>query len=400
MQWTFVRSAVLLTTATVLVAGCGWAQYRAGPEGTGSNAVESTLTRENVPQLAPAWSRQVGWTDPDLEGSDLLDTYSPLARSGNDLAVASYGGSVVLDATTGAVRATIAHSSSFPSRDRSVAIADGRVVITGNLSSTPAGGYSVHDLATGSLIRQVGGCNAGPSAPVISAGRIFFSSVACVGTHETSVSSRRLDDGSGTWGVWSWGGTPAFAPAVAGGLVYFREFRPGQYDTRLAAFDAETGERRWATPVASSCGPTAPAVSGGRVYASGETFDAATGAKLWSWPTCAASHLVTVTASTLFVPYRSATGANRLQAVDARTGAALWSVPWPVNLADLPSLPAAANGLLFAADGNKLVARDAFDGDVLWRSPAITGTFSDPIVSDGMVYAMAGDGAVHAYALP
>jgi outer membrane protein assembly factor BamB len=131
----------------------------------------------------------------------------------------------------------------------------------------------------------------------------------------------------------------------------------------------------------------------------GATFNAKTGTKLWDWPTCAASSVVTVTPDTLYVPYRSSTEASQLQAVDAATGAARWSIPWNQNVSALPSIPAAANGLLFAAGGNKLVVRDASNGAVLWRSPAIAGTFSDPIVSDGMVYAMASDGAAHAYAL-
>jgi outer membrane protein assembly factor BamB len=86
--------------------------------------------------------------------------------------------------------------------------------------------------------------------------------------------------------------------------------------------------------------------------------------------------------------------------VDAATGAVRWSVAWGRNADDQPALPAAANRLLFAADGNSLVAHDATNGRRVWRSPRIAAaTFDDPIVTDGMVYAMATDGAVHAYRL-
>ncbi len=395
-----MRGGALVLAASLLAAGCGWSQYRAGPAGTGFNAVESTLTRSNVSQLAPVWSRQVGWTEPTRNAGTYFgaDSLSPLARSGNDLAVASPGGSVILDATTGVVRVPIQHSPAVPNDDQSAAIADGRVVLSGGGNSTPAGKVSVHDLATGASMWEGGGCDFRPSAPVVSDGRFLSVAEGCVGTHDTTLRSRRLDDPSATWGSSSCCG-PAFAPAVAGGVVYVRQQQPGAFDLRLAALDAATGAFRWGAPLSTACQPTAPMVSGGRVYTGGETFDASTGAKLWTWPTCAASSVVTVTPVTLYIPYRSTSGASRLQAVDAATGAAQWSIPWNVNVFALPSIPAAANGLLFAAGGNKLVARDASNGAVLWRSPAITGTFSDPIVSDGTLYAMATDGAVHAYAL-
>src|SRR5262245_5434304 len=102
---------VVLLVATVVVAGCGGAQSRDGPAGPGYNAVESTLTVDNVSELAPAWSRPVGWVAADGGAAySGVDGLSPLARSGNDLAVASLGGSVVLDATTGALRVRIRHS--------------------------------------------------------------------------------------------------------------------------------------------------------------------------------------------------------------------------------------------------------------------------------------------------
>jgi outer membrane protein assembly factor BamB len=257
---------------------------------------------------------------------------------------------------------------------------------------------SVHDLATGAEQWNSGGCDVHPSAPVVTGGRLFYASRACVGAHETSLRSVVLADRSGLWGA-STCCEPNFAPAVANSTVYFLEQLPPS-SRRLVALDAETGAERWGTPMTSTCLPTAPTVSGGRVYAQGTTFDASTGSKLWDWPTCAASSVVTVTPKSLFVPYRSSTGASRLQAVDPATGAVQWAIPWNENVHKLPSIPAAANGLLFAAGGNKLIARDASNGAVLWRSPEITGTFSDPIVSDGMVFAMASDGAVHAYALP
>jgi outer membrane protein assembly factor BamB len=389
-------------TATVLVAGCGWAQYRAGPAGTGFNAVESTLSRDNVARLAPAWSRQVGWIEPSRYSGVYagVDSLSPLARSGSDLAVASPGGSVVLNATTGALRVPIQHSPASPNNDQSVAIADGRIVLSGGGTSTPAGKFSVHDLASGASIWEGGGCDFGPSAPVVSGGRFYSVSVACVGTHPVILGSRRLDDLSVSWSAYSCCDSAA-APAVAGDTAYFQEIQPPSYQRQLAALDSATGAVRWTVPLDPiQCGDTGQVVSEGRLYVRGKTFDATTGTKLWDWPTCAASSVVTVTPDTLYVPYRSSTGASRLQAVDAATGAARWSIPWNENVSTLPSIPAAANGLLFAAGGDKLVARDASNGAVLWRSPAITGTFSDPIVSDGMIFAMASDGAVHAYALP
>ena len=397
------RSAALVLSAVLLAAGCGWSQYRAGPEGTGFNALESTLTRDNVAQLAPAWSRPVGWIEPSRGFPYAgVDGLSPLARSGSDLAVASLGGSVVLDATTGALRVPIQHSFSVPNDDQSVAIGDGRVVLSGG----GTGSTQREGLHPRPRDRCRGGGRWRLRVPPVGSGHLRRSPVLREPELRGDTRDvRELRRSCRTRSTKQPGGAhrPAASPTSR------RRSRAAASTScsgsrniprRLAALDATTGAVRWGTPITPPCPLTAPTVSGGRVYTSGETFDAATGAKLWSWPTCAASSVVTVTPSTLYMPYRSAAGASRLQAVDARTGAAQWSIPWNVNLFDLPSIPAAANGLLFAAGGNKLIARDASNGAVLWRSPAITGTFSDPIVSDGMVFAMADDGAVHAYALP
>jgi serine/threonine-protein kinase len=391
------RGAVLVLAAALLTSGCGWAQYRAGPEGTGYNALESTLTRDNVSRLAPAWSRPV---NSEISASE---SRSPLARNGRDLVVASLGATVVVDAVTGADRFALQHPFGLHYADWSASAVDGRIVVTGRGISDPTGAMTAHDLATGAEVWGHTGGYAQPSPPIVVDGRVHFSFQGPVGTHDTYLAAVALDDGHSLWSKSSCCGDTV-APGVTGGVVYFPQTeRTGR---TLSAFDAATGATKWAVPVAApACRTTAAVVRGGRVYMGGATYDAVTGAELWKWPVCPDTNVVTVTPESLLIPYRSATGTARLQAVDAATGAARWSIPWNENASGSASVPAATNGLLFAAGGNKLVARDSSNGTVLWRSPAVAGTFSEPIVADGMVYAIATEvpgasGAVHAYALP
>jgi len=393
-----LRVLVAVLAATVLVAGCGWSQYRAGPEGTGFNASETTLTRANVSQLVPAWSRPVTW-----EAMAGTVSRSPLARNAGDLVVASTTGTFVVDAVTGADRFAIQHPSNQRYDDWSAADRDGRILVSGRGNSTPAGAVTAHDPSTGAMIWEDRGEFALPSPPVVAAGRVHFSYQAPVGTHDTTLAAVSLADGHALWSRSSCCGDEV-APGVSGDVVYFPQTEiTGRV---LSAFDGATGATKWSVPVTTtSCRTTGAIVAGGRVYMGGATYDAATGAELWKWPVCPDTNVVTVTPTSLLIPYRSTTGAARLRAVDAATGAPQWSIAWNENASGTASVPAAANGVLFAAGGNKLVARDSRNGTVLWRSPAVTGAFSEPIVSDGMVYALASDGtatsgSIHAYALP
>jgi outer membrane protein assembly factor BamB len=316
---------------------------------------------------------------------------APVVRAGSDVVVASPGHSVVLDAETGARRRQIGGID-----DTGVGVDDGRIVITGAYNPNPDTHISAFDRATGSVI-WTQTAEFALTAPVIANGIAYVDMRGTVGTHDGVLWAYRLSDGKKLWHT---GSCCSFvAPAVADGVLYFLVETRGS-PTMLHAYDAVTGAPRWSVPAPECFPATAPVISGGKVYVSGSTYDAATGAHLWSWPVCAGTTVVTVSPSTLYVPYRPTPTTAALEAIDASTGAVRWSIPWGVNAFGYPSTPAVANGLLFAADGSTLIAADADSGARLWRSKAATGTYGEPIVSNGWVYAMNTEGKVRAFSLP
>jgi outer membrane protein assembly factor BamB len=375
----------VIAVAVVLLTGCDWSQLRAGPAGTGYTAGESTIGPGNVSTLVARWSRGVSWVGPSSPSP------SPLARAGDALVVASPGHSRVLDAATGAVRHVIGGAG-----DHGVAVDGGRVIITGD-APTPGSLVSSFDLATAAP-QWSNQAEFSATAPVVADGVIYVNSEGTVGTHPSIIWAYRESDGTK---LWSTGGCCGLdAPGVANGAMYFTQNLQGAPNL-LRALDAKTGAPRWSVPAPTRCPlQTSPVVSGGRLYVSGATFDAATGAHLWDWPVCAGSNLASVSPTTVYVPYRPTPTTSALEAFDAATGAVKWSIPWGENARAAPSAPAVANGLLFAADGSRLIAADAGTGARLWKSSAGTGVYDDPIVADGFVDVMNTDGRVRAFTLP
>ena len=381
-----VRFSALLLAGAVLAGCANWAQNRAGPEGTGFNPGENTISRDNVSTLELAWSKPVGWTVPP--GAQA----APIVRSGTDVVVASPGSSVVLNAETGALRLTIGRAD-----DESVAVADGRIIIA-SARRYPDGHLRALDLATGAELWSQATGAADPTAPIVADGRLFVGMAVAVGTHSPDVQAFNVSDGKYLWTVGSDYGE-AIGPAVGNGTVYFTQNRFNR-TPMLSAFAPATGVLQWSVPEPKCSIRTSPVTAGGRVYVSGSTYDAASGADLWDWPVCPVTNLVTVSPNTVYVPYHPTATTTALSAFDAGTGAVRWSIPWGQDARGAPATPAVANEVLFAADGNRLVAYNAITGNPRWRSPAITGTFDQPIVSHGKVYAVATDGSAYAFGLP
>jgi len=83
-----------------------------------------------------------------------------------------------------------------------------------------------------------------------------------------------------------------------------------------------------------------------------------------------------------------------LHAIDARTGAQLWTVR--TNQSVLGS-PAVANGIVHVATSAATVyGFDARTGAFLWQTQAGSGMVSSPVVANGVVFTGALDGTVHA----
>jgi outer membrane protein assembly factor BamB len=126
------------------------------------------------------------------------------------------------------------------------------------------------------------------------------------------------------------------APAVANGVVYI-----GSMDGNLYALKAGTGSKRWSYH-AGDWVRSSPAVANGVVYFNSN---------------------------------------NNLDALNARTGALLWS-----HSPGGDSSPTVANGVVYVGGGDNVYALEASTGATLWSYT--TGSFvsSSPAVANGVVY--------------
>ncbi|WP_135828742.1 outer membrane protein assembly factor BamB family protein [Halorussus halobius] len=190
-----------------------------------------------------------------------------------------------------------------------------------------------------------------------------------------------LDSGETAWTADLAGGGSVNSPVVANGAVYVGTSETFDGDeAAVQAFDADTGDERWTTPVETD-GATGVAVDSGTAYV-GETggglaaLDAADGSENWRTDAAKMTFPPTVADGTVFV----ATDDAAVRAFDADTGRSLWS-----NGDEGTGAPAVADGRVFAAANKDLACYDAA-GTELWNTGAI-GTFRTPAVAGGTVYA-------------
>jgi outer membrane protein assembly factor BamB len=97
--------------------------------------------------------------------------------------------------------------------------------------------------------------------------------------------------------------------------------------------------------------------------------------------------------STLYVGTSGADEGHTLFALDAATGAILWSVDVGTQVTAAPAL---AGGTLYVPTSTGLVVVDD-TGTILWRAQAGTWISGQPAVAGGIVYTGALDGAVRAF---
>jgi outer membrane protein assembly factor BamB len=180
----------------------------------------------------------------------------------------------------------------------------------------------------------------------------------------------------------SYGGSPT----VVNGIVYANS------GYAVDALDAKTGTRLWEYQL-SRAPNSSPTVANGVVYsnsADGDVYalNATNGALIWHRQL----------GTTLVPPYQLqglgsgqsvANGVlylalrNRLYALDANTGATIWSVNG-VSLGH--TTPAVANGVVFIADGNFVDALNASTGALLWKYLTNCDWVKSPIVANGVLY--------------
>jgi len=202
------------------------------------------------------------------------------------------------------------------------------------------------------------------------------------------------------------------APASVGDLVVF----PTQ-SGELRAVRRSNGASAWATIVAGrrigaayaniSSVTGDPVVDGNRVYAANQSgrlmaVDARSGAEIWSANEAAYSPVWPVGGSVFLV-----SDENRVMRLDAASGAPIWAQELPLFTTDRPRRqaqifpqygPVLAGGRLWVASGDgALRGLDPASGAIAAQIEVPGGAASGPIVVNQTLYVLGRNGVLHAY---
>jgi outer membrane protein assembly factor BamB len=384
--------AVVVVLGLVLSA-CDWAQFRFGPDGTGFNPFESTISASNVSKLQQRWTEVSGvpsWESPPVVANGIVyaSTCGVQAIGGGPC---QYNSRLdAFDAATGSGRWSIAKSSS-------------NVFGTGYPPAPAVANGLVYDVA-GSTVFAVD-ASTGTKRWSINTGEGVYSSALVVAGHALYVASGNgLFAYDATNGVLLWSATVGDGgdqspkvPAVANGIVYTT------LDGHLSAFDADTGKLRWAIPPSVFSGGSSPAIANGIVYVDeGSTllaFNAIIGTLAWSAraPSDFSWQGSPSVANGIIYLADNNSGSGDLDAFNATTGASIWSTSTllPTRLSYSASSPVVANGVVYLGVDDAFVglgqlqAFDATTGTRLWSGPATTTLDYSPVIANGVLYTSA-----------
>lgn len=189
--------------------------------------------------------------------------------------------------------------------------------------------------------------------------------------------------------LWRKTGTAQASPVVADGLVFVAGGEQGG-PYSLVAYDATTGAVRWRAPVGFVGQETTVAVAGGRVFivTQGTVFAFAeqTGAPLWRRVVPGESDGVPTVASGLVL----IGGYRGLHALDATTGAPVWSFLSLTGLHFVQGRVAVARGAVYADIDNQLDALTLADGAYRWQRTIVSdpnaAVEASPAVANAVIY--------------
>ena len=201
--------------------------------------------------------------------------------------------------------------------------------------------------------------------------------------------------------------TPIFSsPAVAGGRVYIGEGYHHDSDCHLRCLDARTGEQIWSFPTTSHVEST-PFIHQGKLYFTAGAdgvycIDALEGEQIWHYPAVHADMSPVMHKDKVY--FGTGYGDYRIYAVDAQTGAEIWSKQMPYSVWGSPS--AEENRVFFGLGrGNfsesapipagKVVALDTETGDTLWEHEAEDAVLTAIAVQNGYLTFGSRDGYVY-----
>ena len=197
----------------------------------------------------------------------------------------------------------------------------------------------------------------------------------------------------------TYGTTIDTSPAVANDHVWIGDSRGPPYQSQLEAYNVVDGTFANELDCGNYSSPmSSPATSGEWVYSGTQDghFCAMEGMGSSRWWITMGGEIDASPAVANGVVYVTLDSAS-LYAVNATTGAILWTTPPDRNLA---SSPAVANGVVFVGsyDGY-LFAFDAANGTQLWAGWTGHIFGSSPSVANGVVYVGSTDGKLSAFAL-
>ena len=353
---------VVLTTAGTASAA-SWAQFGAGAAHTGFNALETTISADNVAGLAESCAGAVN-----------TNTSASPAVVGRRVFVATWDGVAALDAAT---CATVWTARLGAVQLTSPAVADGLVHVASMDSSD--GRLFALDAAAGAVrwtALAPGGVLGDPS---LAGGRL------AVGDGWGAIHVFDAATGAPLWTRASSAAIGGSATtAISGGVLY------ASTSATVKAFRASSGAQLWTRALRGS--GRAPVVAEGRVYVSSagaiHALDAATGAPLWQ---------AAVDGEALR-PLAVANGrvhsavTHRAYAFDAATGQVVWSTVLPgasTMLGGTMVGPSIANGLVYlpASFDPVLNVLDASTGALRFTGP-LRGQMWHPVaVVNGAAYA-------------
>lgn len=195
----------------------------------------------------------------------------------------------------------------------------------------------------------------------------------------------------------------AGSPAIADGLVYFLSS-----DMVLYAANMRNGDLRWSVRIGASARTSSPVVAENTVYlAAGnilQAYQAKSGRLKWGIPLPSeVTAAPAVGDGVLYFGCRD----GRLFAVTT-AGKLLWNKPVDLGAAIYGSPVIAGQTLYVGANRGKLVALDAKTGEKLWEYTVMpsmhdygklkyVNVAASPVVSNGTLYVLADDGALHAF---
>ena len=367
---TYFARVLAAAMATVLI-GC-WPADGAGPDRTGHNPFETTITVETVATLAPGWTT----------GLDTAPIAGPVV-SARGVHVATRSSLYGIRPGTGTVRWQVGPGSpdgGYENFAGGLTVRHDRLLIA---AGSPWDGYGGrwHDAATGQLVSDVvtsgqadslrGRTVAGLNVESITAGEFVTLQINDLDAPEAGWSGLLLIDN----------GVPA--PPTVGTTAVFHAglgVPPNPDDmfwvNAVRAFPLRDGQ--------STCGP-----------AVAPYFACAT----WTTPLDGRRSTAVVLHPGGAVGYVG-TDAGTIHAFDTTTGALLWTGAAGSAIVDAPAL---ANGTLYVPTSAGDLMAFAADGcgaascPVLWRAPTGAAITTQPAVARGVVFVGGGDGSVTAF---